>query len=367
MATKESPGFEDDVSLSPSSPKPVSNGTEDDEYEDSLDLDLKGIDSKVWLVRMPRFLMEKWKDIDGVGGKELGKVRIRNPPANEAGPQDSWKVKLVLNDTPENQGLPHEYDVNLTKRVVDNTYVFTEKDLPKFKKQRTNNYPAVSRGESSQANGAGGPHKDDPNYIPFVRTIPKKTAIVGTVCHECSVQPDRKDPNYRNIISQRKAVFETVQPKSRVTFLDNIPGVNTPSIGGSLRGNSSMFLRAQKRDARSGDGKATRIPKNELLDLLFKLFEEYDYWSMKGLRERTRQPESYLKEVLETMATLIKKGPYAMKYTLRPEFKQMKGMAGSLSEYMDKGEGSNDKQTTEEAEKKPDDDEEDEEMEVVEL
>ena len=84
-------------------------------------------------------------------------------------------------------------------------------------------------------------------------------------------------------------------------------------------------MRAQKKDPKaSAEGKATRMPRNDLLDLLFRLFEEFDYWSLKGLKDRTKQPEVYLKEVLETMAVLIKKGPYAMRYSLKPEYKQMK-------------------------------------------
>lgn len=60
---------------------------EDDEnYEDSLDLDVSKEDTKVWLVRLPKFLMDKWRDVDKNSGKELGKVRIcssKNPSNKE--------------------------------------------------------------------------------------------------------------------------------------------------------------------------------------------------------------------------------------------------------------------------------------------
>lgn len=42
------------------------------------------------------------------------------------------------------------------------------------------------------------------------------------------------------------------------------------------------------------------------------------------MKERTRQPEAHLKECLDKVATLVKKGPYAFKYTLRPEYKKLK-------------------------------------------
>jgi len=53
-----------------------------------------------------------------------------------------------------------------------------------------------------------------------------------------------------------------------------------------------------------------RMPRNQLLDLLFSLFREQPRWSIKPLRERTQQPEAYLKEVLTSIATLNRSGEY---------------------------------------------------------
>lgn len=60
-------------------------GEEDEAYEDSLDLDMTKEGTKVWLVRLPKFLMDKWRDVESNSGKELGKVRIcnSNPNANK--------------------------------------------------------------------------------------------------------------------------------------------------------------------------------------------------------------------------------------------------------------------------------------------
>jgi transcription initiation factor TFIIF subunit beta len=342
----ESP-YEDNVSLSPSPPPASQDAPEDDDnYEDSLDLDTSNVGSSVWLVRLPKFLMEKWKDIDSISGKDLGMVRTVSQPGKPE------KIKLILNDSPDTQDVPHEYDIKLVKQVVDNTYVFTEQDLPKFNKKRGTgtvyaegmpkadlNSDDVS-GDGNNSSGKTTNHfrNRDQRFIPYVKTIPKKTALTGTVRHECQVTPSLKDKNYSKVLSQRKQM-ESNTSRARVTFLNELPGVSASMFGPGMKGNTSAFLRSQKKDTVKTEGKAIRIPKNELLDLLFKLFEEYDYWSMKGLRERTKQPEIYLKEVLDSMAVLIKKGPYAMKYSLKPEFKQIKGMGSSLSAYMGHGTG----------------------------
>lgn len=78
---------------------------------------------------------------------------------------------------------------------------------------------------------------------------------------------------------------------------------------------------------------------------------------MKGLKERTRQPESYLKESLESIATLIKRGPYTSKYTLKPEYRRLRDAERAVRLGLD----NDDEQNKENNE----DEDEDEEMEDV--
>jgi transcription initiation factor TFIIF subunit beta len=110
------------------------------------------------------------------------------------------------------------------------------------------------------------------------------------------------------------------------------PKINQPFGSGSAR---------TKADAQNN--KATRIPKNELLDLLFKCFQEYAYWSLKGLKEYVKQPEvaplfdftefaqSYLREALEEIAHLNKRGPYALKWSLKPHYNQSQQTSMNLA------------------------------------
>jgi len=67
--------------------------------------------------------------------------------------------------------------------------------------------------------------------------------------------------------------------------------------------------------------KATRMPRNELMDMLFAAFERYPYWSLKGIVEHTRQPMQYLKEILGEICILNKRGPYTSMYQLKAEYK----------------------------------------------
>lgn len=154
------------------------------------------------------------------------------------------------------------------------------------------------------------------------------------------VTPSLNDKRYSNVVRERKKLQE--EPTSAKVTLLSDASVGVTSGATFSRVNKSGFMQAQKKSTKaSSDGKNTRIERNDLLDLLFTLFEEFDYWSLKGLKDRTKQPEVYLKEVLESMAVLNKKGPYAMRYSLKPEYKHIKQKksedqkgSSSLSEYM---------------------------------
>ena len=66
-----------------------------------------------------------------------------------------------------------------------------------------------------------------------------------------------------------------------------------------------------------------RMPRNQLLDELFRLFhDERERWSIKALRERTQQPEAYLKEVLSEVAFLHRSGEFNGTWELMANFKE---------------------------------------------
>ncbi|CAK7902738.1 transcription initiation factor IIF subunit beta [[Candida] anglica] len=304
------------------------------EENESLDLNLQNGAQKVWLVKLPRYLAEKWSNVDEYGGQQLGTVKIKQSTT----PNSKLQVKLVLNENSANSDIPHEYDISMLNTQVRNSYVFSEENLTKFKQELTEMaempeqpslQPIDKKKEASkpfkfyrvQKNKDG---KDAPRkFIPFVKTIPKKTALVGKICHDCQIIPSKRDSKYSEILNKRNNM-QPAKARPKVTLLDEIPGVIQSNAGPSIRGNNtSVFLKSNHSKGKN-EGRAIRMPKKDLLDLLFRLFEEYEYWSMKGLKERTRQPESYLKESLESIANLIKKGPYTSKYNLKPEYKRLR-------------------------------------------
>lgn len=340
------------------------------EENESLDMGLANGEQKVWLVKLPRYLADKWSDTGELSGQQLGRVKIKQSPRNNGG---KLQVKLVLNESPTNDDIPHEYDMSMLNTQVRNSYVFSEENLTKFKQELTEvaempEQPSLQPVDKKkiqnkphkffriQKNKDGLDGKPVKKFVPYVKTIPKKTSLVGKICHDCQIIPSKSDTKYSQVSMKRQNI-QPSKPKPKVTLLDEIPGVVQSNAGPSIKGNNtSVFLRSNPAKSKNGDGRAIRMPKKDLLDLLFRLFEEYEYWSMKGLKERTRQPESYLKESLDSIANLIKKGPYTSKYNLKPEYRRLRDAerAARLGLVVN-----------DDVEEKEDDDDDDDEMEDV--
>ncbi|KAI9025244.1 transcription initiation factor IIF, beta subunit-domain-containing protein [Phycomyces nitens] len=272
--------------------------------EDAEDLKLDNANTKVWLVKVPKFLANKWKAIDQ-DNVNLGSVRIYSQPP----PGRSSAISLVLPENEVTENIPREYSISILPGEVTNKFVFTESEH-------------------------GG------------------KSISGRVHHECAATPTQFG-TYRDIM--RKRVIDAGTPQRTVQVLgqDNQP-VFVPGASSSMPSSSfSDFVTAKK--PRTDKEKATRMPRNELMDLLFAAFDRYPYWSFKGIVEHTKQPAQYLKEILSEICILNKRGPYAGNYQLKPEYKQR-----SAAERPN-----GDKEDTKDISSSEEDDDEEEAMEAI--
>lgn len=63
------------------------------------------------------------------------------------------------------------------------------------------------------------------------------------------------------------------------------------------------------------------MPRDQLLDELFRAFQERERWPIRVLRERTQQPEAYLKDVLSEIAFLHRSGEFNGSWELLANYK----------------------------------------------
>ncbi|KAJ2519519.1 hypothetical protein H4217_002624, partial [Coemansia sp. RSA 1939] len=280
-------GLEEEENLANSSKIPKNEDADELEDDEIGEVNMDKLDSKVWLVKVPQFLADKWKQqkSDGV---QIGKIRIYDEPDKSGS-----RIAIMLQDSPEYSDIPKMYRMQVTNEKVRNMFIFSEARDPN----------EVVKPTSSQANKA----------VPI--------SMTGTVHHECTVTPDYTD-EYRRIM--RKRILDQ-HKNSRKVQASSESHYNRSM----LKANSGGFETAQKKA--KTDTKLARMDRKDLMNMLFASFEKYPYWSLKGLVEHTRQPTAFLKEVLLEIAKLNKRGPYTGTYSLKPEFKKLTGEEASAS------------------------------------
>ncbi|KAJ3386498.1 hypothetical protein HDU84_001514 [Entophlyctis sp. JEL0112] len=252
-------------------------------------VDARAASTQAWLVKIPKFVKEKWDAVGAQPGVDLGVLRVyaAAPAAPTATRSRAPQITLHL---PRHEGwtadLPKQYNVNLTSEATKGTYVFT-----------TNAAQDTA------------------------------TAFTAAVVHEATVTPII-DAEYRTLAKRRQE--EESRKRKNIVEVDFTEGKRAlriqSTMGGDVRGSiikASQTALNQTTAQFNQTEKKERLPRDLLIGMLIQAFNENEYWSFKNLQERTAQPSTWLKEVLGDVAQLVKKGLYATLYELKPELKRV--------------------------------------------
>ncbi|KAF2271955.1 transcription initiation factor IIF [Westerdykella ornata] len=334
---------------------------DDDFYEDTGELTLppKGESKDIWITRIPKWLYEAVSNYDELAdGRDddeivIGEVLMKVDPTRPGKVDKTKPLRMFLqNNLIATKKLPQAFELQMAqtagKEVLGNTYVFTEKDLPGYK-------PSGIFVPGRQG-GRGNYGVQDPNAkvhkrSKYKKAVPKQTTLVGSATREYTAIPLRTK-EYLTFEASR--IRKAIQGEQTHTNIQTT--INEHRNAATLQKQFASFVRPAAARAPQLN-KAARIPRNELIDLLHKCFDDYQYWHMKTLRETTRQPESYLKEVLQDIAQLVRSGPYASTWTRQGVFESARDMSGRKQQVAPDEEGGG-------AGGGGDDDEGDEEMEM---
>jgi transcription initiation factor TFIIF subunit beta len=77
-----------------------------------------------------------------------------------------------------------------------------------------------------------------------------------------------------------------------------------------------------KSKAKAQKERAARMEEHVLRDAIFACFARFRYWSMKSFKQELKQPEAWLREVLEKVAVLHKSGRFANHWEVHPEYRR---------------------------------------------
>ncbi|CAI2192727.1 20044_t:CDS:2 [Funneliformis geosporum] len=261
-------GYADDMNL---------DNDEDFEYEDTDDIDLKGRENEAWLIKLPAYLFDKWADVAD-DETELARVQFF-VDSHGIGSQPAKKsYKFVLSDIERHENEPKEYDLEVIDENVADTFLF------------------------------------------YQNKVDDSVEMAATATHNFIVKP-KFGVDYSKKVRERTIKASTPTRAIKMMEDNENRGAYVPP-GASSAAIAKFGNLVQKKQKIPIDQKTTRMPKNELIDLLFGAFEKYTYWTLRGLKDYAKQPESYLKDVLNEIALLDKRGSYNNCYHLKPEYSQ---------------------------------------------
>ncbi|KAK4240672.1 transcription initiation factor IIF, beta subunit-domain-containing protein [Achaetomium macrosporum] len=276
--------------------------------------------SRMYLARLPNYVWEAWSKMDDDAEIEIGTIR------QWMDKDGNLRLQMRLrSDLEAHKKLPKEYNMDVVNHDVNNTFIFTEQDLPSFAAKNKERANALAQGIPAhllrkQQKPTEQPTERGKRGAPYARRpIPKKTRIAGKVKHEVVCTPVQNAEASR-FLSLRAQAAEQTQKRTKMIY-----GHPTQKLTNPKEWEEFLKTREKPTKAKKMENKATRWPENQLLDAIAQCFSEHKYWSIKAFRGRIPQPEVYLREGLEKIAVLHRSGTFANHWSLKPEYQNMLG------------------------------------------
>ncbi|XP_066966629.1 general transcription factor IIF subunit 2 [Macrobrachium rosenbergii] len=241
----------------------------------SHDLDTTNSGRGVWLVKIPKYMRQKWAENPG-NSAEVGKLKIQKIPGRL--PQVTFSCgEQYLND----EEIPREHKFIL--------HPIKEMTLGVF-----SHVPASGSGDGGGAEV-------------------EKLYMEGQVIQKFECQPV-VDRYYMN--QKKAAVIKAAQPNRKAGFIDR--PVN------SYRPTAKHAHTVELEERKKQEGKKARDDKERVMEMLFTAFEKHQYYNIKDLQKLTRQPITYLKEILKEVCDYNVKNPHKNTWELKPEYRHYK-------------------------------------------
>ncbi|KAJ8920930.1 hypothetical protein NQ315_015723 [Exocentrus adspersus] len=242
------------------------------------DLDLSNANRGVWLVKVPKYVAERWEKAPS--DMEVGKLKITKPHGQKA------QVSLTLSSAILNLHEPGQESIPKDHRLDVSTV--TQQTLGVFSHVVPTNTDAV---------------------IPETEKLYMEGKIVQKL--ECRPYADNCYMKLK-LESIRKASL----PARQVKQLDRVVQSYKPV---SDHKNNIEYMERKK-----AEGKKAREDKDAVLEMLFAAFEKHQYYNIKDLVKITKQPITYLKDILKEVCNYNLKNPHKNMWELKPEYRHYK-------------------------------------------
>ncbi|KAK5645951.1 hypothetical protein RI129_004415 [Pyrocoelia pectoralis] len=242
------------------------------------DLDLSNANRGVWLVKVPKYIANRWEKASG--DIEVGKLKISRTPGQKA------QVSLTLSPAVLTLGEVGEENIPKDHRLDVSTV--TQQTLGVFSHMTPVNTDSV---------------------VPETEKLFMEGRIVQKL--ECRPYADNCYMKLK-LESIRKASVPVRQVKQLDRIVQNYKPVSDHK-------NNIEYTERKK-----AEGKKARDNKEAVLEMLFAAFEKHQYYNIKDLVKITKQPIIYLKEILNEVCNYNSKNPHKNMWELKPEYRHYK-------------------------------------------
>ncbi|XP_019880089.2 general transcription factor IIF subunit 2-like [Aethina tumida] len=240
-------------------------------------LDLFNAKRGVWLVKVPKYVANRWEKAPG--NIEVGKLRIRKPPGQKA------QVSLTLAD--EILNMTEAGEENIPQDHVLNVSTVTQQTLGVF---------------SHSTEGSDGQQPEA-----------EKLYMEGKIVQRLECRP-HYDNTYMSL--KKQSIKTASIPNRKVVQLDRAVNTYKPV---SDHKNNIKYMERKK-----AEGKRARDDKDAVMERLFAAFEKHQYYNIKDLVKLTNQPVTYLKQILKEACSYNMTAPHKNMWELKPEFRHYK-------------------------------------------
>uniref|UniRef100_A0A3Q3BIU6 General transcription factor IIF subunit 2 n=1 Tax=Kryptolebias marmoratus TaxID=37003 RepID=A0A3Q3BIU6_KRYMA len=237
------------------------------------EVDLTGAkqNTGVWLVKVPKYLSQQWAKASGRG--EVGRLRICKYVKKN-------RVSFTLNE-----------ELTVIEGLEDKTV-----SAPR-------EHPFTMQSVGGQM------------LAVFTETSSDKIALEGVVVQRAECRPAVSE-SYMKL--KRLQIEESSKPARLSQQLDKAVTNNYKPVA------NHEYNREYERKKKE-EGKRARAEKQQVLDMLFSAFEKHQYYNIKDLVDITKQPVTYLKEILRDIGIYNVKGTHKNTWELKPEYRHYQG------------------------------------------
>ncbi|KAF8564054.1 hypothetical protein P879_09252 [Paragonimus westermani] len=304
----------------------------------------------VWLVKVPKYLAELWRNAgpDGL----VGKVVIASAPTPAAAATSTTSMGAASDKTkkPGSQ-VTLVTDAELLARAGEHGDLIPKEHQFLIQTSTSNTAASGSRsgGPQSAQRRVGAMSgqelvilaEDDLAVVSTATTAATLDSTNNTTTHgSSSSRPEspfsnspsarysrrlslfgrvnsraecRPPPNTRYMMLKAQQLKAMNRPKHEVRLLYE-PVRNYKPVANHM---NNLEYDARKR----AEGKNLRREKEDVMQDLFKAFERHQYYAIRDLILLTKQPVTYLTEILKEIAIFNARAPHKNMWELKPEYR----------------------------------------------